>query len=307
MKGLNKTTKSKEVKNENENGKETETQGSSTPEISARSRLSLDGFTAQREDEKEIQILQLQALLQEQSQQLEETQQALRYSQTERQETSQAFAEVSQKLSNSVPLTPGPNINKPRLPRPQDIAYQAALKSQEKETDDEKDPSGPDNILKIFSHLTTVLKETNKTDVNMPPKFNGDDNHWEAWSKQWRAYLQAKDWLDTAEHPEGPEAIGFDFSINSKIYHCLINLCRKGKAITYVEQAADFDGFGAYKQLLLRYDGFSKQKLQSLKKCVEMMKHISGTNITHHIDKFEKLCGQMISWGFTPTEEEKID
>ena len=111
MKGLNKNTKSKEVKNENENGKETETQGSSTPEISARSRQSLDGLTAQREDEKEIQILQLQALLQEQSQQLEETQQALRYSQTERQETSQAFAEVSQKLSNSVPLTPGPNIN----------------------------------------------------------------------------------------------------------------------------------------------------------------------------------------------------
>ncbi len=84
-------------------------------------------------------------------------------------------------------------------------------------------------------------------------------------------------------------------------------VCRKGKAITYVEQAADFDGFGAYKQLLLRYDGFSKQKLQSLKKCVEMMKHISGTNITHHIDKFEKLCGQMVNCGFTPTEEDKID
>ncbi len=63
MKGLNKNTESKEVKNESENGKETETQGSSTPEISARSRQSLDGLTAQREDEKEIQILQLQALL----------------------------------------------------------------------------------------------------------------------------------------------------------------------------------------------------------------------------------------------------
>ncbi len=38
-----------------------------------------------------------------------------------------------------------------------------------------------------------------------------------------------------------------------------------------------------------------------------MMKHISGTNITHHIDKLEKLCGQMVNCGFTPTEEEKID
>jgi hypothetical protein len=121
-----------------------------------------------------------------QSQQLEETQQTLTYSQTERQETSQVFAEISQKLSNSVPLTPGPNVNKPRLSRPQDLAYQAALKSQEKEADDKKDPSSENNILKTFSHLTKVLKKTNKTDVNMPPKFNGDDNHfWEAWSKQW--------------------------------------------------------------------------------------------------------------------------
>jgi hypothetical protein len=66
----------------------------------------------------------------------------------------------------------------------------------------------------------------------MPPKFNGDDNHWVAWSKQWRTYLQAKEWLTTAEHPEGPGAIGFDLTINAKIYNCLINLCRKGKAIT---------------------------------------------------------------------------
>ena len=167
MKGTSKNLKIKDMKNEN--SKETEANESPTPEISARSRLSLDGTMAHREDEKEDQILQLQALLREQSLQLEETQQALRYSQTERHETSQAFAEISQKLSNSVPLTPGPNINKPKLPRPQDLAYQAALKSQAKETDEEKDPSEENNMLKIFSHLTNVLKETNKTDVNMPP------------------------------------------------------------------------------------------------------------------------------------------
>ncbi len=73
MKGTSKNLKSKDVKNEN--SKETEANESSTPEISARSRLSLDGTMAQREDEKEEQILQLQALLREQSQQLEETQQ----------------------------------------------------------------------------------------------------------------------------------------------------------------------------------------------------------------------------------------
>jgi hypothetical protein len=178
MKGTSKNLKGKDVKNEN--SRVTEANGSSTPKISARSRQSLDGFTAQREDEKEAQIQQLQALLREQSQQLEQTQQALRYSQTERQETSQAFAEISQKLSNSIPITPGPNINNPRLPRPQDLAYQAMIQNQEKTIDEENDSSEEKNILKIFSRLTNVLKETTKTDVNMPPKFNGDDNHWVA-------------------------------------------------------------------------------------------------------------------------------
>jgi hypothetical protein len=86
-----------------------------------------------------------------------------------------------------------------------------------------------------------------------------------------------------------------------------MNLCQKGKAITYIEQAAEFDGHGANKQLLIRYDGYSKQKLQTLKKCIETMKHLSGTNMSNHIDKFEKICGQMVSCGFVPEQEEKID
>jgi hypothetical protein len=185
MKGMSKTTKGKEVKNESETSRETETNRSSTPGISARSRQSLDGIMAQREDEKETEIQQLKALLFEQNQQLEQTQEALRYSQTERQETSQAYAEISQKLSNSIPITPGPNVNKPRLPRPQDLAYQTASQNKGDEKDnDEKDTSEEKSILKIFSHLTNVLKETNKADVNMPTKFNRDDNNWEAWSKQ---------------------------------------------------------------------------------------------------------------------------
>ena len=97
MKGASKITKGKETKTENENGKEADMQGSSTPEISARSRQSLDGGMAKREDEKEIEIQQLRTLLQEQNEQLEQTQQALQYSQIERLETSQAYAEISQK------------------------------------------------------------------------------------------------------------------------------------------------------------------------------------------------------------------
>ena len=103
MKGASKIITGKEMKTENENGKETDTHGSSTPEISARSRQSLDGGMAQIEDENEIEIQQLRALLQEQNEQLEQTQQALQYSQTERLETSQAYAEISQKLSNASP------------------------------------------------------------------------------------------------------------------------------------------------------------------------------------------------------------
>ena len=57
MKGTTKNLKIKDMKNEN--SKETDANESSTPEISARSRLSLDGTMAQREDEKEEQILQL--------------------------------------------------------------------------------------------------------------------------------------------------------------------------------------------------------------------------------------------------------
>ena len=49
MKGTSKNLKGKDVKNEN--SRVTEANGSSTPKISARSRQSLDGFTAQREDE----------------------------------------------------------------------------------------------------------------------------------------------------------------------------------------------------------------------------------------------------------------
>ena len=63
MKGASKITKNKEMKNENENGKETDALSSSTPEIFARSRQSLDGDMTQREDEKEIEIQQLKAIL----------------------------------------------------------------------------------------------------------------------------------------------------------------------------------------------------------------------------------------------------
>ncbi len=102
----------------------------------------------------------------------------------------------------------------------------------EKEKDENEEGVKKDekDMFKIFSHLANVLNETAKTDVNLPPKFHGDDEKWEVWYKQWRAYLQAKEWLSTAEHVEGPGAKDFNLKINSKIYNTLINLCQKLKS-----------------------------------------------------------------------------
>jgi hypothetical protein len=59
--------------------------------------------------------------------------------------------------------------------------------------------------------------------------------------------------------------------------------------------------------LIARYDGFSKQKLAALKTCIERLRHINGTNMSEHVDKFETICTQMTSCGKTPDEEQKID
>ncbi len=102
-------------------------------EISARSRLSLGERSPKTEDEKDMQLQEMNELLFEQSKQLEITQEALKESQEQHKETSQAYTAVSQKLPNSIPLTPGPNVNKPRVPRQQDIAYKSMIANQERE------------------------------------------------------------------------------------------------------------------------------------------------------------------------------
>ena len=134
----------------------------------------------------------------QQQRELKDLREALRESHEQRQATSMAYMEISERLTNSVPLTPGPNINKPKVPRPQDAAYQAVMQQKEVEQEQEGEQytnanDGGREMLKLFTHLTTVLKDTSKSDVSLPPKFYGDDDKWEGWYKQWRAYLQAKD------------------------------------------------------------------------------------------------------------------
>ncbi len=74
-----------------------------------------------------------------------------------------------------------------------------------------------------------------------------------------------------------------------------------------MQNAAEFDGVGAGRQLLARYDGFSRQRNRSLRKTIEQLKHTSGTSMSDHIDLFEKICGQIASSGLPATEEEKLD
>ena len=215
--------------------------------------------------------------------------------------------------------TPGPHRLQPRPERPEDVTYrqqqqqqQQAEQAQHTETTSQSSSSEAD-IVNVFKSLTKVLSDNNKqlhsNDVSDPPKFYGQDSHWDEWYLQWRTYLEAKGWLATVEHATGPGTIGFDNEINKKIYNKLLSLCQKGTAATYITKAANFNGWEAAKYLLERYEGFSKQRQQSLRKLIENIRHTHGTNMSRHVDKFERICGQMAHNDPTnpPTDEHKID
>ena len=160
-----------------------------------------------------------------------------------------------------------------------------------------------------MTQLAKAMKDTNTSDLTEPSKFSGADHHWDEWHYQLRSYLEAKGWLQTYDHPTGPGTPGFDTETNKKLYNKLPMLCAKGTAITYLRKAAEFDGWGAGKQLKLRYHGFSKQRGKTLRNTIENLRHVHGTNITKHIDLFEKLITQMSHNDplHPPTEEQRID
>ena len=102
----------------------------------------------------------------------------------------------------------------PRVPRPQDVAYQAALqqgKAAQTDTGESfaKELTTETGVLKMFSKLAQALTENNNSDVSSPPHFSGKDDEWETWYSQFRTYLKAKGWLDTFES-QGPHTAGFN-------------------------------------------------------------------------------------------------
>ncbi len=79
--------------------------------------------------------------------------------------------------------------------------------------------------------------------------------------------------------------------------------------VTCITKAANFNGWEASKYLLERYEGFSKQRQRSLRQLIENIRHVHGTHMSRHVEKFEKICGQMAhnNPSKPPTEERKID
>ena len=94
----------------------------------------------------------------------------------------------------------------PRVPRPQDIAYQERLRRQKEQEETMKTDShispNPELLLSVLQTLATMaIDNRTSTDVSEPPKFSGRTEDWDTWYQQFRTYLKAKGWLDTFLHP----------------------------------------------------------------------------------------------------------
>ena len=295
----------KEESSDNENkGRDPKDEPSSTPDREEDRTDIPELFARSNErffyDEKEETIWKMQEKIDEYERQIQRAKETLKEQEDDKIDT-------IKRITEALPSTPGPNLMRPKTPRAQDIAYKAIIEATEKGKNEGKEKTSDDMLKGLVMDLAASLKASTKVDIAVPPKFKGEDTKWESWYKQLRAYLQAKGWLSTFDHPIGAGATDFDTEINSSIYNLLMNLCNNGKASTYLESAAEFDGRGGGLALIARYDGFSKQKLAALKSCIERLRHVNGTNMSDHIDKFETICTQMTSCGKTPDEEQKID
>jgi hypothetical protein len=213
--------------------------------------------------------------------------------------------------------TPGPHRLQTKPERPEDIVFRAKLEEQEnaeKAMGQHEQPlETQDALLSVFQSLTKILKDNSQhlqsSDVTELTKFNGLATQWDDFYLQLRTYLEAKGWLTTFDHKDGPGTPGFSTEINKKIYNKLLAPYRKGTAATYITKAAASNGREAGRYLIDRYEGFSKQREKSLKTLIETIRHNNGTNMTRHIDKFERICGMMAHNNPTkpPTDEEKVD
>jgi hypothetical protein len=236
--------------------------------------------------------------------------------------------------SRSSPVVDNPNpkhaFETPKVQRPQDKAYQEILTASKNERQREPEhytlPRNDTNLTtqnemmqlydvrmhNLMTSMGIILKHSKKEDTTELPKFQGGDSQWPKWYQLLRAYLQARGWLSTFDHPVGPSTNGrptpdFDTDINSLIYQKLQAKCFEGTASTYVRMAAEFDGHGAGAHLKKRYNNSSPQQLESYILLAKGHRHISGTSMPLHIDQYEAILGYMPDCGKMPTNTERID
>jgi hypothetical protein len=236
--------------------------------------------------------------------------------------------EMQDKMNDTRPLT---SMEAPRTIRPQDVEYQSMIttakklkqESQQEEqhrqrtsnyySNDNNDIAG--TMQTFLANMSSVLKNNNKTEdsVTELPNFQGADTQWPKWYQLLRAYLQAKGWLITFDHPIRPGTAAhptpdFDIEINEEIYQKLQSKCWDGTAITYIRMAAEFDGHGAGKQLKERYNKRSPQLLESYKKLAkELRRHVSGTSMPAHVDQFEAILSYMPECGYVLTSSDRFE
>jgi hypothetical protein len=128
--------------------------------------------------------------------------------------------------SRSSPVTETPvqkhAFETPKVQRPQDKAYQDILTASKNERQEEPAQfQAPRNdarqhtqhemmqlydvrMTNLMTSMGTILKHSKKEDTTELPKFQGGDSQWPKWYQLLRAYLQARGWLSTFDHPIGP-------------------------------------------------------------------------------------------------------
>jgi hypothetical protein len=219
----------------------------------------------------------------------------------------------------------------PKVQRPQDKAYQEILTASKHQFQQEEpkqqsfrnhanENEQQNEMMKIYdicmnnlmNSMGHILKYSKKEDTTELPKFQGGDSQWPKRYQPLRAYLQARGWLPTFDHPIGPSTNGrptpdFDTDINSLIYQKLQATCFEGTASTYVRMEAEFDGHGAGTHLKKRHNNSSPQQLESYILLAKGHRHTSGTSMPLRIDQFKAILGYMPDCGKIPTNTERID
>ena len=140
------------------------------------------------------------------------------------------------RVSSSVAANPTHTFETPEAQRPQDKAYQdiftankanpihvqdQTMNYTQTNTDAQQTTHG---LMQLLSSVGNILKHSKKEDTTELPKFLGGDSQWPKWYQLLRAYLQARGWLTTFDHPIGPGTLqiptpDLDTDINSLIYH----------------------------------------------------------------------------------------